>query len=329
MSSLLRKFVVSARDRRLGLDLVALDQVAQHRPGADRGQLLRVADQDQPRLGPHRLEQPAHHGELDHRRLVDHDDVVLEPVRAVVPEPGAVVGPPAQQPVQRDPVGAPTRSATTRAVVGQLRHLGELADHRLVEPGRGLAGRRGQRDRQALAGRVGLVGEQAEDARDGGGLPGAGTAGEDRRPPAGGRDRRGLLLVAEVLAAHQRPRWPPAGRRRRSAAAARRAPQVVVDLLLEAVVAVEVEQVRGPSAAPRPRRAVRPERRRTHSAGSGHGSSGATSRMVPRSRQTEPRRTARTASASASRTRSSVSLPSVGDPVGDVHVGRVEQVARR
>ena len=63
-----------------------LHEVGEHRPGLDRGELVGVADQDQPGLGPHRLEQPGHHRQRDHRGLVDHDDVVRQPVVAVVAE---------------------------------------------------------------------------------------------------------------------------------------------------------------------------------------------------------------------------------------------------
>ena len=47
-----------------------------------------------------RLDQPGHHRERHHRGLVHHDDVVRQPVAPVVPEPGAAVGSPAEQPVQ-------------------------------------------------------------------------------------------------------------------------------------------------------------------------------------------------------------------------------------
>ena len=186
MSSLLRKFSVSGCDRGVRAGAVARDQVAEHRAGADRGELLRVADQHQPGLRPQRLEQPAHHRQLDHRGLVDDDHVVLEPVAAVVAEPGAVVGPPAQQPVQGhaarvpDPLGG-------RAGLGRGRgDLGQPGLDRLLQPGGGLAGRRGQRDRERLAAGRGLVGQQHQHPGDRGGLAGAGPAGEDRGAVPGG-----------------------------------------------------------------------------------------------------------------------------------------------
>ena len=67
MSSVLRKFSVSGWTGDVRAGAVALDQVAEHRAGADGGQLLGIADQHEPGLRPQRLEQPAHHGQLDHR----------------------------------------------------------------------------------------------------------------------------------------------------------------------------------------------------------------------------------------------------------------------
>ena len=63
-------------DPYVGARTQALDQVGQHRAGLDRGQLVGVADQEQPGVGTHRLEQAGHHRERHHRGLVDHDDVV-------------------------------------------------------------------------------------------------------------------------------------------------------------------------------------------------------------------------------------------------------------
>ena len=59
------------------------DDVAEHGAGLDRGQLLGVADEDQAGVGADRLEQPGHQRERHHGGLVDHDDVVGQPVEAV------------------------------------------------------------------------------------------------------------------------------------------------------------------------------------------------------------------------------------------------------
>ena len=74
--------------------------VGQHGAGLDRGQLVRVADQHQPRGRPDRLDQPGHQGERHHRHLVDHHDVVRQLVAGVVPEPAPGLRQPAEQPVQ-------------------------------------------------------------------------------------------------------------------------------------------------------------------------------------------------------------------------------------
>ena len=78
-----------------------VDQVAEHGPGLDRSELVRVAHEHQARRGPQRLEQPRHHRQRHHRALVDHHHLVRQPVRRVVPEAAARAGTPAQEPVQR------------------------------------------------------------------------------------------------------------------------------------------------------------------------------------------------------------------------------------
>ena len=77
------------------------DDVAEHRAGLDRGELARVADEDQPRLAPDRLGEPGHQRERDHRGLVDDHDVVGEAVAAVVAEAAVGAGLPAEQAVER------------------------------------------------------------------------------------------------------------------------------------------------------------------------------------------------------------------------------------
>ena len=87
------------------------DDVAEHGAGLHRGQLLGVADQDEPGFGTHRLDQAGHHRERDHRGLVDHDHVVRQPVQPVVPEAGPVARVETEQPVQASGrVRAPSRS---------------------------------------------------------------------------------------------------------------------------------------------------------------------------------------------------------------------------
>ena len=62
------------------------------------------------------LQQPGHHGQRHHRRLVDDHHVERQPVVPVVPEPVAAAGHPAQQPVQRRrrQRGKPCRSRSAK-----------------------------------------------------------------------------------------------------------------------------------------------------------------------------------------------------------------------
>ena len=132
-------------DGRVGTVGVALHEVAEDGARADGRELVRVADQHQPGVGAQRLEQPTHHHQLDHRALVDHHHVVLEPVVAVVPEAGGVVGPEPEQPVQRE------RLEPGQPLPVVEREPGSLAVDRLLEPGGRLAGRRREGDRQPLS----------------------------------------------------------------------------------------------------------------------------------------------------------------------------------
>ncbi len=90
-------------------------QVAQHRAGLDRGELVGVADQHQPAVVPQRLGEPGHQGQRHHRRLVDDHDVVGQPVGPVVPEPSA--GPGLASPA----AGAASRPSGCRAGPGRRR----------------------------------------------------------------------------------------------------------------------------------------------------------------------------------------------------------------
>ena len=126
---------------------------------------------------------------------------------AVVAE-AAGVGPRAEQPVQRrDLLGdhpAQPLGIVGQAVEVELRHL---AGDGFVEPGGGLAGGRGQADAQGLFSftlafplafteRQRL--EQGEQAHHGGGLAGAGAAGDHREARAAGQGAGGLLPVDRV-----------------------------------------------------------------------------------------------------------------------------------
>ncbi len=55
-----------------------VDDVGQHLPGADRRQLVDVSHEQQAHRIGHRLQQVRHQHDIDHRRLVDHQQVALE-----------------------------------------------------------------------------------------------------------------------------------------------------------------------------------------------------------------------------------------------------------
>ena len=67
----------------------AVDEVAEDGAGLDGGELVGVADEDEPGPLAQRLEQPGHHRQRHHRGLVDDDDLDGQPVARVVAEPAA------------------------------------------------------------------------------------------------------------------------------------------------------------------------------------------------------------------------------------------------
>ena len=93
------------RGNRLPHDVIVVDETSMVSlwlmARLDRGELAGVADEDQPRLRPHGLDEAGHQPERDHRRLVDDDHVVREPVAAVVAEAAVRAGAAAEQAVQR------------------------------------------------------------------------------------------------------------------------------------------------------------------------------------------------------------------------------------
>ena len=205
------------------------DDVAEHGAGLDRGQLAGIADEHEPRVGPHRLDEARHQRQRHHRGLVDDDDVVREAVGAIVAKAAVAAGPPAEQAVQRRRV----QREQLLADGGLERQLRGLGVHGLLEPGRRLARRRGERDeRRRLAARGGLLGEQRDDPRDGRRLARARPARDDRQA-AQRRGRGGQPLALVAVAGEQaleaggeharvdggrlRPRRARAGRRRSGA----------------------------------------------------------------------------------------------------------------
>ena len=169
------------------------DDVAEHGAGLDRGELARVADEDQPRLAPDGLGEAGHQRERHHRGLVDDHDVVGQSVAAVVAEAAVGAGLPAEQAVERRRLELEQTCSDPRVDV----EAGRLVVDRLREPCGGLAGRGGERDERGRGARgQRLLLEQRDDAGDGRGLAGARASGDDRQSPqhrGGGR-----LLLADV-----------------------------------------------------------------------------------------------------------------------------------
>ena len=105
------------------------EQVAQDFAGADRGELVDVADQQQMRSLGDRLDQLVGQDHVHHRGLIDHDQIGVQRVVAVVS--GVAAGLQLQQPVNGE-----------RLVAGQLRQpLGGPAGGRDQHHG-GVLGRR-------------------------------------------------------------------------------------------------------------------------------------------------------------------------------------------
>jgi hypothetical protein len=115
-------------------DGVGGQHVAQHLPGADRGQLVHIPDQQQVRPRRHRLDQLVGQDEVEHAGLVHHDQVRVD---RIVPIMGGVAaGAQRQQPVHgggRMPgqLGQPFRGSPGRCRQHDLRLLRRRQrDHR-------------------------------------------------------------------------------------------------------------------------------------------------------------------------------------------------------
>jgi hypothetical protein len=114
------------RERRVRRNLTELGQ---HRPRLDGRELIRIAQQNHPRHRDTGLEEPCHHREVDHRDLVDDDQVGIDRERA------------------RSSQGVQTRLPIERAMNRLGRH-GQRIANRLGDVELGPSAREGVRQRR-------------------------------------------------------------------------------------------------------------------------------------------------------------------------------------
>ena len=225
-----------------GLGPGSPDDVGQDSTGFHRGELVGVADQDQPGRGAYGLQQPGGHGQRHHGHLVDDDDVVRQLVGGMVPEPPLAGRQPAQEPVQ----GGRAQGPEPVPVAG-LELVGCGADRLLQARGR-LAGGGGQRHPQRP---TRLVGQQGQQPGNRGGLPGAGRPGQNR-DPARGRHGGGQPLPVRSQESCVRREEPTEGRRQtfgvdEGQRGGEAVLELAADLLLLLPIAFEVEQAVRPT----------------------------------------------------------------------------------
>ncbi len=157
-------------------------QLREYGTRLDRGQLILVAEQHEPRPRRERIEQMRGERDVDHRCLVDDDQVVRQRIVAMMPETGRPAA--AQQPVQRVRRIRQARREFGRQVAGPRMQC-------FLHPLRGLAGRRGQRDAQPRM-RIEQTGQHADDGRR---LARARATADDRHAAGQRDDRRDALPV--------------------------------------------------------------------------------------------------------------------------------------
>ena len=144
-------------------------QIREHRPRLDRGELRRIAEQDEPGAVRQRTQYLRHEGEIHHRPFVEDERIGRESLPDVVEKPAVHRRRPGVEPFEgRRP--------------GQKRLA--LPAHRFLEAGRRLAG--GGRERDPIGGGEPQLDEQGHDRRRGGGLAGAGTARHHAEPAENG-----------------------------------------------------------------------------------------------------------------------------------------------
>ena len=256
------------------------DDVAEHRTGLDRGQLVGVADEHQPGAraarrrgaGPSATARPSTSRRRRRRRTA----------AGWRGRGGSGCGWPGRQPSSRWSVERAEGPSSCARIVRRGRR--GRAPRRAPPPRGGpppcRSGRRARSERGGGPSR-GLLGEQRDDARDGRGLAGAGPAGDHREPAAARRPRpraAGSRRPAAPRTSRSRPVAPArrASTCRRGGAAQRG--EVGGDAALLAPVAVEVERAcrrsrsgRSAGRRPRPRARAGAPARATHAPASGQG----------------------------------------------------------
>ncbi len=174
-------------------------QVAKQAAGFHRGELVLVAEQDQPGMTRQGVEQAGHHFQVDHRGFVHHQHVQRQRIAGVVTEVPAVRAT-AEQTVQ----GGDFAGDFLLDRLGH-RQRGDLPADGFGQPRRRLAGGRREADAQRLARRQGRLLQQRQQAHHGGGLAGAGAAGDQAEAAPGGQGAGEFLPVDLALAVdHQR-----------------------------------------------------------------------------------------------------------------------------
>ena len=145
-----------------------VDDVGEHLARADRRQLVDVADQDQRGVIGHRPQNGVHQWHVDHRRLVDHEQVARQRLLPI-----------------------PLEAARPRIDLEQTVDGLRLAASALAEPLGCTSGRRRQRDLDALGA------EHLEDRVDQRGLADTRAAGDDQDLREQSQPERCALALGE------------------------------------------------------------------------------------------------------------------------------------
>ena len=160
--------------------------IREHRARLDRGKLRRIPEQNEPGVAGKGGEHSRHEGQVHHGALVQDEGVDRPPI------PGL-------------PVKPSVHGGRVRLVPRQGRQAGDqrpvAAADRLLEPRRRLAGRR--REDNPLRGGEPKLDEKGDDRGRDGGLAGAGAAGDDAEPTAGGGAHRHHGAIARVRAGEE------------------------------------------------------------------------------------------------------------------------------